>query len=387
MSIALPAHEKARYAREAHLRLFFMLGFKQWPVKSSWLCWKGMLVVATCATQDTERDFGGSGSTGAKGRELVQTVLGPVDAQLLGPTLMHEHVALRTPGFAENYPFTYPREAIIDEAAAKLSQLRAKGIRTIVDLTTVDLGRDAALLAEVSRRSGMNIIAATGAYHQVPNYFKPRTAERISQLFVGDLDAGIADTGVRANVIKCAIDEAGMTNDIRKLTEAAALAHLATGALISTHTAPASRTGLVQAAVLAKMGVPLSRVIIGHCGDTTDYGYLRELLGMGVNLGLDRFGLTTYLDTAKRCEVVATLCAEGFDDRLVLSHDASCFDDVVSRRYLEAHLPDWRMDHIVDDILPRLREIGIGEGAITNMAVANPARLLPRIPSSRAGQV
>jgi phosphotriesterase-related protein len=319
------------------------------------------------------------------GDQQVQSVLGPVDAQALGVTLMHEHVALRTPGFAENYPFTYPRDSVIEQAAAELSQLRAKGVRTIVDLTTVDLGRDAGLLAEVSRRSGMNIIAATGAYHHVPTYFKPRTAERISQLFIGDLEREIAETGVRAGVIKCAIDEPGMTDDIRKLTEAAALAHLATGALISTHTSPASRTGLAQATVLAGMGVDLSRVVIGHCGDTTDDGYLRELLGMGANLGLDRFGLTDYLDSEKRCEIVAALCAGGFDDRLVLSHDASCFSDAVSRRFRDQHLPDWRMDHLVDDVLPRLRQLGVTESAIMNMTVANPARLLPRAPVQRAG--
>jgi phosphotriesterase-related protein len=142
------------------------------------------------------------------------------------------------------------------------------------------------------------------------------------------------------------------------------------------------RTGLAQAAVLAGMGVDLSRAVIGHCGDTTDYGYLRELLGMGANLGLDRFGLTDYLDTEKRCEIVATLCAEGFDDRLVLSHDACCFSDAVSRRYRDQHLPDWRMDHLVDAVLPRLRQLGVTDSAIANMTVANPARLLPRARSS-----
>jgi phosphotriesterase-related protein len=324
-------------------------------------------------------------SPGGHGTRQVQSVLGPIDAQTLGLTLMHEHVALRTPGFAENYPFTYPRDAVIERAAAELSQLRAKGVRTIVDLTTVDLGRDADMLADVSRRSGMNIIAATGSYHHVPTYFKPRAAERISQLFIGDLEDGIARTGVRAGVIKCAIDEPGMTDDIRKLTEAAGLAHLATGALISTHTSPAGRTGLAQAAVLAGLGVDLSRVVIGHCGDTTDHGYLRELLSMGANLGLDRFGLTEFLDTDKRCEIVATLCAEGFDDRLVLSHDAFCFNDAVSRQYRDLHLPDWRMDHLVDVVLPRLRQLGVAESAITNMTVANPARLLPRAPVQRAG--
>lgn len=314
----------------------------------------------------------------------MQSVLGPLSAESLGFTLMHEHVALRTPGFAENYPATFPRAKVIEQAVADLTKLRAKGAQTIVDLTTVDLGRDAALLAEVSRRSGINIVAATGSYHHVPAYFKPRTPERVSELFIGDLDTGIADTGVRAGVIKCAIDEPGMTDDIRKLTEAAALAHLATGALISTHTSPASQTGIAQADVLAGMGVDLGRVVIGHCGDTADVGYLRELLAMGANLGLDRFGLVEYLDTERRCEIVGTLCSEGYEGRLVLSHDAFCFNDSVSRRYRERHLPDWRMDHLLDDVLPWLRALGMAESAIETMTVANPARLLAFSSGKRA---
>ena len=309
-------------------------------------------------------------------RVTAESVLGPIDTGSLGFTLMHEHVAIRTPGFAENYPESFDRGAVVEQAVADLSRLRDKGVRTIVDLTTVELGRDASLVAEVSRRSGMNIVLTTGSYHFVPSYFRPRTRERISELFVKDLTVGIADTGVRAGLIKCAVDEPGMTDPIRKLTEAAALAQQATGALISTHTSPASYSGLAQAEVLASAGADLSRVVIGHSGDTTDLGYLRALLAMGCSLGLDRFGLVEYLDTRSRCEVVAALCQEGFADRLVLSHDAFCFNDSVSRRYRDQHLPFWRMDHLIDDVLPMLRELGVRDDDITAMTVTNPARLL-----------
>jgi phosphotriesterase-related protein len=286
-------------------------------------------------------------------RVTAESVLGPIDTGSLGFTLMHEHVAIRTPGFAENYPESFDRGAVVEQAVA-----------------------DASLVAEVSRRSGMNIVLTTGSYHFVPSYFRPRTRERISELFVKDLTVGIADTGVRAGLIKCAVDEPGMTDPIRKLTEAAALAQQATGALISTHTSPASYSGLAQAEVLASAGADLSRVVIGHSGDTTDLGYLRALLAMGCSLGLDRFGLVEYLDTRSRCEVVAALCQEGFADRLVLSHDAFCFNDSVSRRYRDQHLPFWRMDHLIDDVLPMLRELGVRDDDITAMTVTNPARLL-----------
>lgn len=309
---------------------------------------------------------------------MVETVLGPIPAQQLGFTLLHEHVVMRSPGVAENYPSTFPRAEIVTRAVDELQRLRAKGVRTLVDMTTVDLGRDIELLAEVSSRSGMQIVATTGVHLRVPPYFHPRSSERIGELFVHDVEQGIAGTGIKAGVIKCAVDSEGMTEPITKIVEAAAIAQKATGAPVSTHAAVANKAGLSQQDVFRRMRVAGERTVIGHSGDTDDVDYLIELLAFGSYLGMDRFGVEVILSTERRCATVARLCALGYSSRIVLSHDAFSFYDTVSWRYRENHLPNWRMDFILDSVLPRLAELGVTTEQVDEMTRVNPMRILVR---------
>ena len=91
----------------------------------------------------------------------VETALGSLATAQLGPTLMHEHIVTRSPGVHENWPHLFERNAILAMAQRKLADLHTRGIRTIVDLTTVDLGRDIDLIADVARRSPVQVIVAT----------------------------------------------------------------------------------------------------------------------------------------------------------------------------------------------------------------------------------
>ena len=137
------------------------------------------------------------------------------------------------------------------------------------------------------------------------------------------------------------------------------------------------RSGLDQQKVFAEEGVDLSRVIIGHSGDTDDYDYLEQLVGAGSYLGMDRFGLET-VPFAKRVEIVATMCARGHAGRMVLSHDTSCFSDMsdpVRRRRMN---PNWRWTHIAQDVVPALRARGVGEDDIDCMLVRNPRDIFAR---------
>src|SRR4029453_971395 len=94
----------------------------------------------------------------------VETALGPAATDALGPTLMHEHVVTRSPGVHENWPHLFDRDAILALAERKMADLAVRGIRTIVDLTTVDLGRDIDLIAAVAHRSQVQVIVATGVW-------------------------------------------------------------------------------------------------------------------------------------------------------------------------------------------------------------------------------
>jgi phosphotriesterase-related protein len=317
----------------------------------------------------------------------VNTVKGPVGEEDLGQVLMHEHVFILTYDFMLNYPeeHGFREETEIRDAITTLNELKAQGIDTIVDLTVMNMGRYIPRLERVARHTDLNIVVATGMYiyETLPmpfHYQGPGSVlggpEILTDLFVRDIESGIEGTSVRAGIIKCATDEAGLTPDVERVLRAAAGAHTRTGAPISTHTHARSRSGDLQLKVFRECGVDFSRVIIGHSGDTDDFDYLTGLLEQGVTLGMDRFGSEAGLSTGQRIDVVAELCRRGFADKLVLSHDAACFNDFVPRDVMRRLAPDVRFTFILERVVPGLRERGTPESDITAMLVDNPRRLL-----------
>ena len=119
----------------------------------------------------------------------------------------------------------------------------------------------------------------------------PDGSDPMVNLFVKDISEGIAGTGIKAAVIKCATDRPGITPGVERVLRACAQTHRATGAPITTHTARRVRRGLEQQEIFKSEGVDLTRVVIGHSGDTDDLGYLEELIANGSILGMDRFGI------------------------------------------------------------------------------------------------
>ena len=313
----------------------------------------------------------------------VETALGPVDITELGPTLMHEHIVTRSPGVHENWPHLFDRDAILALAERKMADLHQRGIRAIVDLTTVDLGRDIDLIVDVARRSRVHVIVATGVWWMPQRYFTVHGVDEVAALFIRDITQGIGTSGVKAAIIKCATDTAGVTSVIENILRASARAQKATGVPISTHTWAAGRSGEAQQAIFAQEGVDLSRVIIGHSGDSDDLGYLRGLMERGSAIGMDRFGLDHFLPTAKRVDVLARLCAEGYAGKMVLSHDANCWTDMLSEDAKRRTRPLWHYNHISDDILPALRKAGISEDQIEQMLARNPRAIFEARGSQR----
>jgi phosphotriesterase-related protein len=315
----------------------------------------------------------------------LDTARGAIDLTDLGVTLMHEHVFIMTTEIMENYPESWgdgaKREA---DAIVRLNELKSRGVDTIVDLTVVGLGRYIPRIARIAAKTKLNIVVATGLYtfNDVPMYFHYRGPgaplggpEPMVEMFVRDIEHGIADTGVKAAILKCATDEPGLTPGVERVLRAVAQAHRQTGVPISTHTHAATRRGLEQQRVFAEEGVDPSRVVIGHSGDTTDIAYLEELIAEGSYLGMDRFGVDAFLGFEDRVNTVATMCERGHADRMVLSHDASCYFDALPEATLPIALPNWHYLHIHDDVLPALRRRGVTEEQLATMLVDNPRRI------------
>ncbi len=325
----------------------------------------------------------------------VQTYRGPIDTGELGMTLMHEHIFVRDRELELDLPSSpWDASANVERAVRQLATIHASGIRTVVDLTVPGLGRDVRTVAAVARRTPVHLVAATGWYTKaaLPLYFQLRGPGRpidgpdeLADLFLRDLEAGISGTDIRAGMIKVVTDEAGITDDIAWIMQAAAEAHRATGVAITTHSHPASRNGLEQQRFLRARGVPLDRVIIGHSGDTEDLDYLRSLMDEGSAIGLDRFGMEHVLTDDRRARTVLALLRLGYADRLILSHDAAVFSHVTPPAWRARMAPRWHMETIPRHILPMLRDGGASDADLDQMLVLNPRRLLEPNPPTTGG--
>lgn len=318
----------------------------------------------------------------------IQTVRGSIDSAQLGVTLMHEHVFVLDTEILQNYPEEWgDEEKRVADAVTRLNELKSRGVDSIVDLTVIGLGRYIPRILEIARQTRINIIVATGVYtyHDVPLYFHfrgPGTVlngpELMVDMFVRDIQEGIADTGVKAGILKCATDEPGVTKDIERVLRATAQAHRKTGVPISTHTHAGRQVGRDQQRIFSEEGVDLSRVIIGHSGDTTDLKYLEELVGNGSYIGMDRFGIDTILPFEERVNTVAQMCQRGHAGKMVLSHDAACYNHWLPERPLPAILPRWHYLHIHNDVIPALKQKGVTDEQLNTMLVENPRKIFER---------
>jgi phosphotriesterase-related protein len=306
----------------------------------------------------------------------IQTATGAIETDDLGFTLMHEHVLVMSWNYRMQYPAAFDRGAELALAVGRLEEAQAAGVKTIVDLTPIDLGRDAAYIRDAAERSGMQIVVATGFYYQhpFPGASAPSRPAALHDLMLRDITEGIGDTGVRAGVIKCATEPA--VSEINEVVlRASAQVHRETGVPICTHTQPRNHTGLAQIEIFRDEGVDLGRVVIGHSDDAEDIEYLLELLDSGAYCGMDRIGLPAPRTSEQRADMVAALVERGYAERITLSHDSCALSAGVPHDLKAERLPDWRLTHIPQDIFPMLRERGVSEEQLTTMTVDNPRRI------------
>lgn len=320
---------------------------------------------------------------------VIETVRGPVDVADLGRTFMHEHIFVLSPEHLQNYGADawWDEEHRVADAVEKLRALVAQGITTLVDPTVWGLGRYIPRIQRIAEQvEGLNIIVATGlySYADVPHQYAHRgpgllldIPEPMVRDFTRDIVEGIGGTGVKAAFLKCAIEVQGLTPGVERIARAVARTHRETGVPITVHTSSATGNGRLAVDLFRAEGVDLSKVVIGHAGDSNDLDYLMALADTGALLGMDRFGLDVFNPTSERVRTIAALCERGYADRMVLSHDASCFIDYWAEAHdtmMEQVAPNWNYRHITRDVLPALREQGVTDAQLDQMLVGNPRR-------------
>ena len=309
----------------------------------------------------------------------INSVLGPIETENMGFTLSHEHLATSAAGIWKTFPELIDRVGIMEQAKATLKEAYDEGLRSIIDVSTIDLGRDVEMMKEVSGATGVQIVAATGNHLAVPRPFADLAPEVIADLYVREIEVGIEGTGVKAGIIKVASDAGGITTEQEIVLRAAGQASVRTNTPISTHTWSPDRIGEEQVRILMEEGVDMDRVYIGHSNDDTDLGYLVGLLKKGVWLGLDRFPGGRRPGTPlweQRTDLAKQLIDVGYANRIMLSHDHS----VPKARYgLEVQEERFKYNpdgynFITRNVIPRLKHLGVSEESINQIMVENPRR-------------
>ena len=320
--------------------------------------------------------------------KMVNTVLGPVPANEIGKTLMHEHFFFGYPGFTGNTLHEKSFAELLDLGVEVANRVKAQGVKTVVDATPSDCGRNPELLKAVSEKSGVNIICSTGYYYEgegAPAYFKFKQAlgsaeEELYELFMDEITNGIGDTGIKPGVIKLASGKGAISDYEKLFFKVGAKVQQETGIPIITHTQEGTM-GPEQAELLISEGVDPKKIVIGHMDGNTDIQYQLKTLKQGVYAGFDRIGIQEFVGApldSERLAVLVGLISSGYADQLTLSHDTvnvwlggpTVFPDELS-----SLLKDWEIDHIFKNIIPRLMENGVSEESINTILEGNPKNI------------
>jgi phosphotriesterase-related protein len=272
----------------------------------------------------------GGGMTAAR---FVRTVLGDIDPVELGVTYAHEHLVIdggRPVLMEPDFDL-----ADVDAMVAEVGAAVDLGLGAVVDAMPCDAGRNAAKLAEISRRTGVQVIASTGLHHE--RYYGPAhwshriDVEELADLFVADIEMGIDANDYsgpvvhrmahRAGVIKVAGSAGGLSHRDRPVFEAAAAAHNRTGAPILTH-CEGGTGALEQVAYLLDRGVEPDGLALSHVDKVLDRGYHRDLLATGATAEYD--GSFRWGDAPNgTLQLLEWMTEDGLSDRIVLGMDAA----------------------------------------------------------------
>ena len=296
---------------------------------------------------------------------MIKTVLGDISEQELGITLPHEHICCYSEYAYQMAKNDYlDKEELLKVAVGYLkAQKEAYGLNTFIDCTPINIGRDIELLKRVSAKSSVNIICSTGFYYTEEAILYNTSAEQICQYMVTDARA------VNAGIIKCAVENEIIGDFHKKMLIAAAKTQKILTLPIVLHTNAKNKNALKALEILLSEGIAPQAITVGHLSDTDDLKYVKSIASCGCYIGLDRLYQNTSEEyVAKKVQSVETLCQAGYEDQLLLSHDALFFNGFEAEPKIhERPRFSYVFEHILPHLAPSIR---------TKITVKNPYRML-----------
>lgn len=281
-------------------------------------------------------------------QQHFKTVLGDINENELGVTLVHEHICCYSEYLYQMAGKSYlDKEQLIIISMHYLKELKEKyGLNLFIDCTPVNIGRDIALLKEISQKSGVNIICSTGFYYTEETVLYNSSAELIAEYIIKDAKK------VNAGIIKCAVENEILSEFNKKLLIASAIAQKELGLPIVLHTNANNKNGLRALKILLSEGVKPQAITVGHLSDTENLEYVLQIAQTGCFIGFDRlYNNTDEAYIAQKVSNIKTLCENGYSDKILLSHDALFFngfeaDPIVNNKP--------RFSYCFEHILPKL---------------------------------
>lgn len=309
---------------------------------------------------------------------MIHTVLGPVEPDCLGLTLMHEHIIWDYEGTNPGRSVLYSPEEVAEHVLPYLRNLRDAGCQTLVEASTPGAGRDVRVLRLCAEGSGLNIITNTGAWDGgqfrgklVPGYVHELDADGIAGLWAAEFEQGIEGTGVRPGFLKLALGDEGTLSDLQaKMLRAAARASKKTGLTVQCHVCP-PEAAVAAMAVMKEEQLAPARFIWVHADAAQDVEPVLLAARRGAWVELDCLvrapGFDWYVEALQR------LNNEGLLDRVLLSQDAGT--------YYVGTTPDddyefFPYDRLFREFIPYCVRRGISEATLHTILSANPARAL-----------
>lgn len=310
---------------------------------------------------------------------FVRTALGDIDPTELGVTYAHEHLVIAPSHTVDMSPDFLLVD--VDKAVAELAPVQALGLRSVIDAMPIGAGRDVLLLAEVSRRSGVHVVAPTGLHHA--RHYPPRhwseavTAGEIADLFVADITEGIdaldyngpviRRTAHRAGVMKIAGSDGGPSARDAVIFAAAAAAQVRTGCPILTH-CEGGTGALEQAAALVAGGADPAHIALSHVDRVVDRTYQRDIFATGVVVEYDQ-GFRWKTEPNGTLQLLEWAAEDGHLDQVVLGLDAA------RQGYWSVYGGAPGMTFLLGTFADRMREHGLGDTEQHQLFVTNPARV------------